>query len=96
MAPTVTTIQPIEKEQIKFLQFPKEDVLSQKTDRINRLLEITRALALGNLEHIKVNIIFIDNNGFKKVETTVWGITEKVVILKQGILIPIERVYNIA
>jgi hypothetical protein len=95
MAPTATIIQPIEKEQIKNLHFPKEEVLPQKTDQVNRLQEIKRALALGNLEHLKVNIIFIDSEGFKKVETTIWGFTEKMIILKQGTLIPVERVYDI-
>lgn len=95
MVPTIATIQPIEKEQIKFLKFPKEDVLLQKTDQINRLQEIKRALALGNLEHLKVNIIFIDNKGFKKVITTIWGFTDKEIILKQGTIIPVERIYNI-
>ena len=95
MAPTITSIVPIEKEQIKFLQFPKDDVLSQKVDQAHRILELKRALALGNLEHQKVKIIFIDNEGFKKVETTIWGFTDKEVILKQGTIIPLKRIYDI-
>lgn len=96
MAPTATTqVKFIEKEQIKFLQFPKDDVLYQMKDKVNRILSLRRALALGNLEHEKVKIIFVDNEGFKKVETTIWGFTDKEVILKQGTIIPVARVYNV-
>ncbi len=96
MAPNATTrVKFIEKEQIKFLQFPKEDVLYQMKDKVNRIVSLRRALALGNLEREKVKIIFVDNEGFKKVETTIWGFTDKEVILKQGTIIPVARVYNV-
>src|SRR5690606_6151368 len=96
MAPTPTThVKFIEKEQIKFLQFPKEDVLYQMKDKVNRIESLMRALTLGILEREKVKIIFVDNEGFKKVETTIWGFTDKEVILKQGTIIPVARVYNV-
>ena len=96
MAPNAANpVKFIEKEQIKFLQFPKEDVLYQMKDKVNRIVSLRRALALGNLEREKVRIIFVDNEGFKKVETTIWGFTDKEVILKQGTIIPVARVYNV-
>ncbi len=91
-----TNVQPIEKEQIKFLTFPKEDVLNKRKDQIDRILELQRALSLGNLERHKVKIVFVDNEGFKKVETTIWGITDKEVILKQATIIPLERIISIS
>lgn len=96
MAPSANNhVKFIEKEQIKFLQFPKEDVLYQMKDKANRIVSLRRALALGNLEREKVKITFVDNEGFKKVETTIWGFTDKEVILKQGTIIPVARVYNV-
>lgn len=95
MSPNMN-IQPIEKEQIKFLTFPKEDVLEKRKDQIDRVLELKRALSLGNLERHKVKIVFVDNKGFKKVETTIWGITDKEVILKQSTIIPLERIISIS
>ena len=89
-------IQLIEKEQIKFLSFPREDVLNKKKDQIHRILELQRAMSLGNLERLKVKITFVDNKGLKKVETTIWGITDKEVILKQATIIPLERVISIS
>ncbi|WP_025743201.1 hypothetical protein [Aquimarina pacifica] len=94
MAPE-KNVQIIQKEQIKFLKFPKKDVLDKKKDQIDRFLELQRALSLGNLEHQKVRIIFVDDSGFKKVETTIWGITDKEVILKQSTIIPLERIISI-
>jgi len=88
-------IQLIEKEQIKYLTFPKKDVLNKKMEKADRILELRRALALGNLEHLKVKIVFVDNKGLKKVETTIWGITDREVILKQSTIIPLERIISI-
>lgn len=87
-----TAIETIEKEQIKFLKFPKEEVLNSKSEKAERCITLKRALALGNLEHGKVGILFMDNHGFKKVETTVWGVTDKSVILKESTIIPLERI----
>ncbi|MDH7448321.1 hypothetical protein [Aquimarina sp. 2201CG14-23] len=95
MAPNMN-VQPIEKEQIKFLTFPKEDVLNKRKDQIDRILELQRALSLGNLERQKVKIVFVDNKGLKKVETTIWGITDREVILKQSTIIPLERIISIS
>ena len=85
----------IEKENITGLHFPEEDVLTSKDDLKLRAASLDRALKLGNLEHNKIKIIFEDATGLKQVETTVWGVTDKRVILKQGVVIPIHRVYEI-
>lgn len=91
-----SNIENVEKEQIKFFKFPKKDVLDVKGDKLNRSIDLRRALYLGNLERQKVKIIFADDNGFKKVETTIWGVTDKSVILKQSTLIPLQRIISVA
>ncbi len=91
-----SSIQLIDKEQIKFLTFPKEDVLVKANDKLNRSLELKRAMVLGNLEQQKVKIVFVDNQGIKKVETTIWALTDKSVILKQSMVIPLGRVIGIS
>ncbi|MBN8701606.1 MAG: hypothetical protein J0M08_00935 [Bacteroidetes bacterium] len=85
----------IEKEQLATLHFPSQEVLDSKEAKDQRLKDLERALTLGNLDHIKIKLIFADNEGDKQVETTVWGITDKRVILKQGLLIPIHRVKEV-
>ena len=85
----------IEKEDICGLKFPKNDVLLSQDEIEIRYLNLERALKLGNLEHNKIKIVFEDDAGVKQVETTVWGVTDKRVILKQGVLIPIHRIHEI-
>ena len=91
-----TTFETIEKEQIEALKFPQNEVLTDANLIAERDSELSRALALGNLEHTKIKIYFEDDQSRKLVETTVWGVTDKRVILKQGVVIPINRVHKIS
>lgn len=91
-----TNYESIEKEQIDQLQFPKADVLDDGHAKFQRNTELNRALILGNVEHAKIKIFFEDNISKKVVETTVWGVTDNRVILKQGRGIPINRIYKSA
>lgn len=91
-----TDFEIIEKEEITNLHFPEADVLHSKDEINQRYSELNRALLLGNIEHSKTKIYFEDNQSKKVVETTVWGLTENRVILKQGCVIPINRIYKSA
>ncbi len=90
------TFENIEKENIRALQFPSTDVLEDASEKAQRESELNRAMALGNLEHSKIRIYFEDNHSKKVVETTVWAVTDHQVVLKQGIGIPINRIYKSA
>ena len=83
----------IEKESIHSLHFPTADVLNDLEAISQRNSDLSRALALGNLEHGKTRIFFEDNQSKKVVETTIWGVTDNAVILKKGVGIPINRIY---
>ena len=85
----------IEKEKIEDLKFPPVEVLIDKSSIRERQVDLERALSLGNLEHAKIKIYFEDDSSRKMVETTVWGVTDKRVILKQGVVIPINRVHSV-
>lgn len=85
----------IEKEAIASLKFPTTDVLEDDIEIKARISDINRALSLGNLEHSKIKIYFKDNESKKTVNTTVWAVTDKNVILKQGVMIPIHRIYKL-
>lgn len=85
----------IDKEDIALLKFPATDVLEDDNEIKTRLGEINRALALGNLEHSKIQIFFEDTETKYKVDTTVWAVTDKNVVLKQGVRIPINRIYKL-
>jgi hypothetical protein len=90
-----TEFQPIEKELISDLRFPAEEVLAENERIKERRLDLERAMALGNLEHAKIKIYFEDAETLHVVETTVWGVTDKRVILKQGVGIPISRIHSV-
>ena len=85
----------VEKEIITGLNFPKEEILSDEIKIEERNKRVVRAMKLGNNRKIKVKILFEDITGLKKVETTIWGVTEKNIILKKGTLIPINRIQEI-
>jgi uncharacterized protein (UPF0248 family) len=84
----------VSKEEIETLNFPEKDDLEEDVLAIKRRIEdLNRALALGNLEHGKIKIYFEDNVSKKVVETTIWGVTDERIILKQGVVIPIHRIH---
>lgn len=85
----------IDKELISTLTFPENDVLDDDKEAIlQRKNDLNRALTLGNLEHLKIKIYFEDDTSKKMVDTTIWGLTDERIILKQGVVIPIKRIYK--
>lgn len=90
-----TSFEIIEKEEIEALKFPHGEVLKDAEKITDRTANLNKALSLGNLEHFKIKIYFEDNTKKLMVDTTVWGLTEERVILKQGVVIPIERIHKL-
>lgn len=93
---TTTKFEPIDKEKIADLRFPQTEVLLDKEKIAEREMNLKRALTLGNLERTKTRIYFEDEQTCRMVETTVWGVTDKRIILKHGVVIPICRVHAIS
>ena len=91
----ISEYQIIEKELISSLSFPNDEVLKESADIKQRMQDLDRSLALGNLEHLKIKICFEDDTSHKMVETTIWGVTDNRVILKQGVVIPVNRIHKI-
>jgi hypothetical protein len=90
-----TPLVKIEKEYVGQLHFPKTDVLTNPAMQAIRANKLNQAAKLGNLEKHKVQIDFQDSTGVKRVETTIWSITERYVILKSNMRIPINRILDI-
>ena len=85
----------IDKEAVKELHFPNTEVFTEKEAILQRMNDLDRALSLGNLEHGKIKIFFEDDISKKSIETTIWGVTDSRVILKQGLVIPVNRIHKI-
>ncbi len=85
----------IEKEQVAQLRFPNEEVLLAADAIKLRKADLDKALKLGNIEKGKIKIVFEDSESIKQIETTIWGVTDKRIILKQGVVIPIHRIHEV-
>lgn len=85
----------IEKEEVGKLHFPKEEVLEDAKAISLRKSDVDRAITLGNLEHHKVKIYFADETGEKVVNTTIWAVTDSVIVLKQHVTIPVNRIIKL-
>jgi len=85
----------IEKEIIPTLHFPVEEILKKESEIQERNQAIQRAITLGNIEHNKVVIYFSDENGKKKVNTTIWAVTDTAIVLKQNAVLPINRIHKL-
>jgi len=83
---------PVMKEDISKLSFHRDFEIDQKIDLRDKL---EKAAILGNIYHSKVVIYFDDDEGPKKVETTIWAVGSKFVCLKGGLWIPISRISEV-
>lgn len=85
----------IDKEKIKKLKFPSNDVLIAEEDKTERNSNLLKAMMLGNSIKHKVKIYFKDINNYKHVETTVWYANSSHINLKGGIIIPVKSIYKV-
>lgn len=82
----------IEKEIVKDLSFRQPVTIKQDPELERHLDEATR---LGNGYHTKVGIIFHDDIGLKRVNTTIWATGAKYICLKGGMWIPIDHIVEL-
>lgn len=86
----------VEKEDVANFHFPKEEVQISDSEKKALKKQLQSANTLGNAEHHhKVKIYFIDDETNKVVYTTIWGLTESHILLKQNVLIPIQRIVKL-
>ncbi|MBX7203244.1 MAG: hypothetical protein IT240_09915 [Bacteroidia bacterium] len=85
----------VEKDSLRKMIFPSEEVLKTADSARERRRLIERATILSNLYHNKVKIVFEDREGSKAVDTTIWATTDFAIMLKGGAVIPIHRIHSI-
>lgn len=86
----------IVEQDVHVLQFPKENILDEPIEQVNRSLEVKREFFLCNLEREKVKIYFTDHTGLKQVEASYWTITKNAVIITKTMVIPLARIVAVA
>lgn len=92
MAAENMTISLIEKEEI-----PNYKIVSADVDKTNELTsKLHDAQRLGNEFKTKTSITFMTEDGPKRVDTTVWSLTDNYIQLKAGILIPLKSLIDIS
>lgn len=82
----------IEKERVKDLSFKHAITFKQDPEIMHKLEEATR---LGNGYHTKVGIVFHDDEGLKRVNTTIWATGLRYICLKGGMWIPIDHIVEL-
>lgn len=86
----------IQKELIPALDFLNGEVLNSTEEIRQRQLDLEKAMILGNAYRRKVKIFFETSEGMCQVETTIWASTEKNIILKGGVVIPIHCIRRVS
>ncbi len=87
-----TNFKLIDKEMVSNLHFHKEVEIDQSSEIKSKL---ENAMLLGNNYQTKVGILFHDDEGPKKIETTIWAVGTKFICLKGGLWLPISRIEDI-
>ena len=88
----ISAYKTIEKEEVSKMTFQKEMEVEQHEELRQQLEQATR---LGNGYHSKVSIYFQDDEGPKRVETTIWATGAKYICLKGGVWIPIDHIVEV-
>ena len=85
----------INKSQLKQCNFIKSpEAISQGEQREgNRSLHLN--MLLSHKRKSKVRIIFNTAEGYREISTSIWGTTEKLILLNEGSSIPVESVTSI-
>ena len=87
---------PIGEKKSKLLEFPKINVLEHKIEQVNEFIRQRKVFFLRNLNKDKFEIFFTDNTGLKRVETSVWTVSEKAIILKNTTVVPFSDIVAVA
>lgn len=86
----------VSKYDINNISFINREVLSSREQIELRREELSRGLALGNLYKGSTKLRFETINGkAMETEATIWAVTEKSVLLKNHISIPINSIFEV-
>lgn len=81
----------IEKEEVINYHFAEAD---SKVNHVTKD-QLERAVRLGNEFKSKTYITFLTNEGPKRIETTVWTLTDEYIQIKGGVSIPLKSLIDI-
>ncbi|EEI90315.1 hypothetical protein ACR78F_04460 [Sphingobacterium spiritivorum] len=77
-------------------ELPNYKIIPAPVDHSELLKDkLEGALRLGNAFKSKTTIVFQTEDGPKRIETTIWSVTDKYLQIKSGVLIPLKSVLGI-
>ena len=91
-----STIASIEDDQLLSLNFPQEDVIDSRKGRLNRMITLKRIQHLASLGMEKVTILFVDDKGIKKIESSIFKFTDHFIFLNECYTIPLNRILHMS
>ncbi len=91
----VNTITRVDKSQLNSISFGRNLNLEKGSRSVLRY-NLQRALRLGNLYKSHVLIQFYNEDGhYMETEATIWAVSEKYIMIKGGMVIPIESIVDV-
>ena len=85
------TAELIEKEEVSQYHLIKAETGNENITKE----KLQRALRLGNEFKGKTKITFMTDQGLKRIETTVWSVTDEFIQIKGGVALPLYALVNI-
>ena len=85
----------VEKEFIPSIHFNANKPNPDQEKRTLFEQQIFRAMVMGNTYRKKSVITFQSTEGLKQVHTTVWAFTQRNLVLKGGIMVPLDSIEKI-
>lgn len=85
----------IKKEEILTLHPIEQDVLSLRDKQADRIRRLDQALENAQRHHRQAIVTFQTEEGMKQVRATIWAMTDKNIVLKGGITIPVCSILDV-
>jgi hypothetical protein len=85
----------INKTQLKQCNFIKSPLCLNENEQRHSNRDLHLNMLLSNKGKSKVRIVFNTADGYREISTSVWGKTEKLILLNEGSAIPVESVSSI-
>jgi hypothetical protein len=85
----------IKKEEILSLHPIQQDVLSHREKQADRIQRLDEALQNAQRHYRQATVTFQTEEGVKQVTATIWAMTDRNIVFKGGITIPVCSILDV-
>jgi len=86
----------VDDNKVKLFEFPKINVLEHEIEKVNEFIRQRKVFFLRNVNKEKFQIFYTDHTGLKKVEASVWTLSEKSIIFRDTREVPFSNIVAVA